>query len=52
MMQVIGDKFVAIIEIYSILLAEVWCIFHGLELARTLGVQILEVESDSYMKLL
>ena len=37
------------IGICSILLAEIWCIFHGLELAKTLGIRVLEVESDNFI---
>ena len=30
-------------------MAEIWCIFYGLELAKARGFQKLEVESDSFV---
>ena len=41
--------FVVNIGVCSILLAEIWCIFHGLELAKTLEIRVLEVESDNFV---
>ncbi|KAL1536303.1 hypothetical protein AAHA92_28978 [Salvia divinorum] len=39
--------FVTNIRVCSILLAEIWCIFHGLETAKALRIRLLEVESDN-----
>ena len=40
--------FVANIGVCSILTAEIWCLFHELQLAKNMGIRKLEVESDSF----
>ena len=40
--------FVANIGVCSILTAEIWCLLHGLQLAKNMGIRKLEVESDSF----
>ena len=41
--------FVVNIRVCSILLAEIWCIFHWLQLAKTLGIRGLEVNGDKFV---
>ncbi|KAL1554026.1 hypothetical protein AAHA92_14631 [Salvia divinorum] len=41
--------FVVNIGLCSILSAELWCLLHGLRLAKALGFRKLEVESDSFI---
>ena len=41
--------FVASIGNCSILIAEVWCLFYGLQLAKERGCRKLEVKSDSFV---
>ena len=40
-------RFVANVGVCSILTAEIWCLFHGVQLAKKLGIRKLVVESDS-----
>lgn len=49
-MHVIGNMDLWLISRFVLfLLAEIWCVFHGLELAKMIGGTSFEVESNSYV---